>query len=345
MLEKRPQDQKEGELPPERVNFIKPFRCTSLDVCGPYGVKQGGRQTHKRWILLATCMSTRAVHLLSLKDMTTGTLINALVKLHNQFPGIELIYSDNGTNLKGASREIKDAVKAWNSEQINESLMSTGIEWKWSPPGSPHYGGVWERMVRSAKKHLKFVSEKDDLNIDVFETALSQVAAILNERPLTYASSNVNDFRVLSLSNFLYPYTITPSSTTILPPIPTGGDHLRGSWHEVRQLAAIFKDRWHDEYLKSLMPRTKWHQSKPNLYIGQIVLLVDEQEPRRDWKLAPVDKILSEDSHHVRRVRVTTADRKTFERHVTKLVPLELDHEDEKHEGRDPIVTRSKSNR
>ena len=341
-LEKRPQNQKEGELPPERVNFIKPFRCTSIDVCGPYGVKQGGRQTHKRWVLLATCMSTRAVQLLPLKDMTTGTLINALIKLHNQFPGIELIYSDNGTNFRGASREIKEAVKAWNSEQINENLMSKGIEWKWSPPNSPHYGGVWERLVRSAKKHLKFVLEKDDLNIDVFETALSQVAAILNDRPLTYASSDVNDMRVLSPSNFLYPYTITPSSTTILAPIPTGGDHLRGSWRDVRRLAATFQSRWHDEYLRTLMPRTKWHHSKLNLYIGQIVLLVDEQEPRRGWRIARVIKILSEDTNHVRRVLVTTADKKTFERHVTKLVPLELDHEDERHEGRDPIVTRSK---
>ena len=338
--EKQAQPQKEGELPPERVNFTKPFRCTAVDACGPWGVKQGGRQTHKRWVLVASCMSTRAVSLLPLKDMTTGTVINALIKLHNQFPGIELIYSDNGTNFRGASREIRDAVRAWNSEQINENLMSKGIEWKWSPPNSPHFGGVWERIVRSAKRHLKFVLDQEDLNIDVFETALSQVSAILNSRPLTYASSDINEMRVLSPSDFLYPYTITPSSTTILPPIPAGGDHLRGTWREVRRLATIFQDRWQNEYLKMLMSRTKWKKSNPNLYIGQIVLLVDEQEPRRDWKLARVDKILSEDENHVRRVVVTTADKKSFERHVTKLVALELDQAEETEER---VVTRSQS--
>ena len=340
--EKQPQPQKEGELPPERVNFTKPFRCTAIDACGPWGVKQGGRQSHKRWVLVASCMSTRAVSLLPLKDMTTGTVINALIKLHNQFPGIELIYSDNGMNFRGASREIREAVKAWNSEQINESLMSKGIEWKWSPPNSPHFGGVWERIVRSAKRHLKFILEQEDLNIDVFETALSQVSAILNSRPLTYASSDINEMRVLSPSNFLYPYTITPSSSTILPPIPAGGDHLRGTWREVRRLATIFQDRWQTEYLKTLMPRTKWKKSNPNLYIGQIVLLVDEQEPRRDWKLARVDKILSQDENHVRRVIVTTADKKSFERHVTKLVALELDQEEET-ENQERVVTRSQS--
>ena len=345
--EKPSQPQKEGELPPERVNFTKPFRCTAIDACGPWAVRQGGRQTHKRWVLVASCMSTRAVSLLPLKDMTTSTLINALIKLHNQFPGIELIYSDNGTNFQGASREIKDAVNAWNADQINESLMSKGIEWKWSPPNSPHFGGIWERIVRSAKRHLKFILEQDNLNIDVFETALSQVAAILNSRPLTYASSDINEMRVLSPSDFLYPYTITPSSTTILPPIPAGGDHLRGTWREVRRLATIFQERWKEEYLKTLLPRTKWLKSNPNLYVGQLVLLMDEQEPRKDWRIARVDEILSADKNHVRRVRVTTADRKSFERHVTKLVALELDQEDEKapseRDDREKIVTRSQS--
>ena len=74
---------------------------------------------------------------------------------------------------------------------------------------------------------------------------------------------------------------------------------------------------------------------------------MDEQEPRKDWRIARVDEILSADKNHVRRVRVTTADRKSFERHVTKLVALELDQEDEKapseRDDREKIVTRSQS--
>ena len=325
--EKRPSPQKLGDLPIERVNFIKPFRCTAIDVFGPYGVKNGGRATHKRWVLLSTCLATRAISLLPLKDMSTPTLINALIKLHNMFPGIELIYSDNGTNMRGASREIKEAVKAWNSEQINESLLAEGIEWKWSPPNCPHFGGIWERLVRSSKRHLKFVLEIENLELDTFETALSQVAAILNNRPLTHASPEIDDMRVLTPANFLYPYTITPSSTTLLPPIPSGGDHMRGAWRDVRRIANLFNERWQKEYLATLQSRSKWQQSTPNFYVGQLVLIVDDQEPRRDWKIARVDKIVSEDSH-VRRVVVTTADRKSYERHVSKLVILELDQEE-----------------
>ena len=219
--DKLPTPQRQGELPSARVNYVKPFQNTGIDIMGPFAVKHGGRGSCKRWVLLSTCMPTRAISLLPVKDMSTPTLINALIKLHNQFPGIEAIYSDNGSNFKGASREIKEAVNSWNKELINEELMSKGITWNFGPPNAPHTGGVWERLVKSAKRHLKFILESEPLDYDTFETALSQVAAILNDRPLTYASSDINDMRTLSPNNFLYPYLITHSSSTILPPIPS----------------------------------------------------------------------------------------------------------------------------
>ena len=325
--DKPPIAQKQGDLPHARVNYVKPFQNTGIDVMGPFTVKHGGRGSCKRWVLLSTCMATRAISLLPLKDMSTPTFINALIKLHNQFPGIEVIFSDQGSNFKGASREIKDAVANWNSEQINENMMAKGIVWNFGPPNAPHTGGVWERLVRSAKRHLKFILETEPLDYDTFETALTQVSAILNNRPLTHATNDINDMRTLSPANFLYPYMITPSSTTILPPIPADGDHLRGSWRDVRRLSTLFADRWRHEYLTTLLPQTKWKKTAPNLYVGQLVLMVDDAFSRHNWKLAKVEELLSDDKNHIRRVIVSTADKKRFERHVQALIPLELDQE------------------
>ena len=325
--DKIPVPQKEGNLPLERVTLVKPFRASGIDVFGPFGVKHGGRATHKRLVLLVTCLATRAISLLPLKDMSTPTLINALIKFHNLFPGLEVLYSDNGTNFKGASKEIKDAIKAWNNDQVSDELLLKGIEWKWGPPHCPHFGGVWERLVRSAKRHLKFLFEKENLNLDTFETALTQVSAILNTRPLTQASTDINDMQTLCPANFIYPYTITPSSTTILPPIPSRGDFLRAAWRDVRRLAEEFRQRWHQEYLQTLLPRTKWRKSAPKLHQGQMVLLVDEQ-PRDEWRIARILKCVLEDETHGRRYTVRTADNKIFERHHQHLVPLELECEE-----------------
>ena len=332
-LDKAPVPQKEGPLPRDRIELVKPFKATGIDVLGPIGVKMGNRATHKRWVLLLTCMATRAISLQPLKDMSTPTLINALVKFHNTFPGLEIIYSDNGSNFKGACREIKEAVSAWNRQQIHEELRVQGVEWVWGPPNSPHWGGVYERLVRSAKRHLKFLLERDYLPIDTFETALTQVTSILNSRPLTYASTDVDDMRVLSPANFLYPYMITPASCTIFPSTPADGDRMRSSWRDVRRLADEFVDRWRKEYVATLLQRTKWRNTTKSPYEGQLVVITDEATPRDKWKVARIDEVLSTDKNHVRRVRLTTAEGKSYERHLNKIIPLELEVGEEEEKG------------
>lgn len=59
----RPQQPKMGQLPPERVTpYIRPFTYTGVDLAGTYLVNIGRRQ-EKRWIVLFTCMTVRAIHL------------------------------------------------------------------------------------------------------------------------------------------------------------------------------------------------------------------------------------------------------------------------------------------
>ena len=58
--------------------------------------------------------------------------------------------------------------------------------------------------------------------------------------------------------------------------------------------------------------------------------MVDELTPRDKWKIARIDRVISEDKNHVRRVGLTTAEGKYFERHLSKVVPLEMEIEEEK---------------
>ena len=327
-LEKRPSPQKMGELPRERLQYIRPFRTTCADLTGDYRVKiPGSRASHKRYVLLCACMTTRAVWLFSLRDLTTGVLINALTKLANMFPGVETVHSDCGSNFMGAKRENEIATAEWNEAQVNEALVVQGITWTQSPPHAHFFGGVYERLIGSTKKHLRHLFTRDTTDLEVFEVTLSRVSAILNGRPLTYASNNIDDFRCLSPNNFLYPHVITPAWATIAPPIPASGDNLRGTWRDVRRLSNEFEKLWYSDYLPTLRPYAKWRTSVPDLTIGQLVLLPDKNLPRHHWRMARVDKILSEGSH-VRRVIVKTADKRSYERHVNSLIPLELDGEE-----------------
>ena len=55
------QNQKMADLPPERVTPAPPFTYTGMDVLGPFYIKEG-RKKLKRWGLIFTCLSSRAIH-------------------------------------------------------------------------------------------------------------------------------------------------------------------------------------------------------------------------------------------------------------------------------------------
>ena len=61
---------------------------------------------------------------------------------------------------------------------------------------------------------------------------------------------------------------------------------------------------------------------------GDLVLVVDEQQPRSMWKLARVINAEAEVDQHVRKATVKTADKKTLLRDRESLVLLEMDSEE-----------------
>uniref|UniRef100_A0A182HYX5 Uncharacterized protein n=1 Tax=Anopheles arabiensis TaxID=7173 RepID=A0A182HYX5_ANOAR len=64
------------------------------------------------------------------------------------------IVSDRGTNFVGANRELQEGLKDINMSKIVEELNLTSVKWTFNPPGAPHFGGAWERVVQSVKKTL-----------------------------------------------------------------------------------------------------------------------------------------------------------------------------------------------
>ena len=53
------------------------------------------------------------------------------------------------------------------------------------PEHAPHFGGLWEAVVKSFKRHLRRVVGGIRLTFVELTTTLAQVEACLNSRPLT----------------------------------------------------------------------------------------------------------------------------------------------------------------
>ena len=101
--------------------------------------------------------------------------------------------SDNGTNFVGASNEIRQLhVDQIDKDKVQFFTSNKGIKRHWNPLASPHFGGVFERMIKSSKRAIKAVMGNADVNDRELQTAFT-VLSLMNSRPLTQVSGDPNN--------------------------------------------------------------------------------------------------------------------------------------------------------
>ncbi|MED6272574.1 hypothetical protein CHARACLAT_031731 [Characodon lateralis] len=59
--------------------------------------------------------------------------------------GVKL--SISGQTMEPILLELRKALVALDHKQIQDTLISTGVEWSFNPPAGSHYGGVWEHST------------------------------------------------------------------------------------------------------------------------------------------------------------------------------------------------------
>lgn len=156
----RPVEQKMADLPAGRLAAHEPpFSYVGVDYFGPIEVKQG-RSMVKRYGVVFTCLAIRAVHLEKADSLDTDSCINAIMRFISRRGPVKEIRSDNGTNFVGAEREMRKEIDKWNQAKIHESMLQRGIDWVFNPPSGSHFGGVWERQIRTIRKIMCSVAKE-----------------------------------------------------------------------------------------------------------------------------------------------------------------------------------------
>lgn len=133
-----------GNLPLARTQMVtKPFLHTGTDLAGPIQLKMSnlrGCKTQKGYIVIFICLSTRAVHIEVVTDLSAEAFIAAFKRLIGRRGNVATLYSDNGTNFVGASKilelENKQAVDKYN-EDIQKQLLKFSTQFKFNPAASP----------------------------------------------------------------------------------------------------------------------------------------------------------------------------------------------------------------
>ena len=125
--------------------------------------------------------------------LDTDSFLNAFSRMVGRRGKPEELFSDKGTNFNGADAELKSLVKELDENKIKQSIANKGIAWNFNPPLAPHFGGVHETMIKSAKKAIKAILGKADINDEELTTVKIAAEGLINSRPLTYQSGNPAD--------------------------------------------------------------------------------------------------------------------------------------------------------
>ena len=316
-----PENQKMADLPEDRVQDGEtPFTRTGVDFFGNFYVKRG-RSRVKKYGVLFTCLATRAVHIEVADSMSTDSFICALRRFVSRRGDVRVLRSDRGTNFTGADRELRDEVRKLRekNDRIQRAALDMKIDWKFNPPHASHFGGAWERQIRTVRKILNALLTEQAFTDETLHTLLCEVECIMNNRPLTPVSADHRDELPLTPNHLLHLRCIhLPSSDT-----PGDGDLAgRRHWKQAAYLADQFWRRWRREYLPLLQERAgRCTRSTTNLKPGDIVLLVDDTVPRGTWPLGRVEAARRGSDGRVRSVHVRVRGT-TYERPVNKVVKI-----------------------
>lgn len=300
-----PEIQLMGQLPRVRLEYgVPPFTYCGVDYFGPMEIVVG-RRREKRYGVLFTCMTCRAVHLEVAASLSTDVFLMAWRRFVSRRGVPKEMISDNGTNFRGADSELARAKLELIDDDVKTAVAIRGVVWKFIPPGSPHFGGCWERLVRSVKNSLNVtLRNRRPPTDELLHTLIVEAENVVNSRPLTELPMDHCDDDVITPNHLL----IGRSSADA--PVGKFDDNdliLRKQWRASQRLADVFWTIWVRSYLPSLTLRPKWQKMGRKLSIGDVVLIADANEPRNSWPRGVIDRVYPGGDGSVRVVDVRTA--------------------------------------
>uniref|UniRef100_A0A2M3ZA50 Putative bel-2 cq-i n=1 Tax=Anopheles braziliensis TaxID=58242 RepID=A0A2M3ZA50_9DIPT len=279
-----------------------------------------GKRVEKRWGALFMCLTTRAIHVELVHTLNTSSCILAIRRfIARRGKPIELI-SDCGTNFIGASRELKDALQEVDSSRLMEET-APNLRWVFNPPGAPHFGGSWERLIGSVKKALREMQLPRLPTDEVLLSTLIEVEFTVNSRPLTDVPIDLDSEPPLTPNHFLL-----GSFNGDKPHLPFDSDAatLRTSWLTSQRMADVFWKKWVREYLPTLTRRSKWVKRVQPVAVGDVVVIADDNLPRNHWPRGTVVDVVQARDGQVRRAIVQCANGQVYERPATKIAVLDV---------------------
>jgi hypothetical protein len=283
------------------------FQTTAIDCAGPLEVSQGPRRAPaKRYLLILTCVTYRAVNIQVLEDMSTDAFMLAMSRFFNAHARPKLIVSDNGSNFRKGNAVFQELFSNISDSFLRETYPN--IKWTFGPAYAPYFTGIVERMVQKSKSAINAILAGARFSEQQLLTAATIAANFINNYPLSYELSSADEPLALTPNDFLHGNKLRD----IAPNIPDTWDYAK-RYKYLQETMDSYWNRFHDEIVPDLQKFHRHPQDGEGLEPGDVVILLDKQR-RGEWALGRVmDSIRSKDGR-IRKVEIFHNGKKV-ERH------------------------------
>ena len=293
--------QEMGYIPAERLMPAPPFNASALDLFGPFYVRGEVQKktTGKAWGLILTDICCRAVHIEVVHGYSTEQFMLGLSRFAALRGWPSIIYSDPGSQLKGAEADLR---QIW--ESIDLTVLQTlgaqkGLKWSFGPTDGSWYQGTVESLIKTAKKAISLAVGNSRLSGPELLTVMTETANLINERPIGYIPSNDSVISVLTPNSLLL-----GRSTSINPGGYEPNPSLRSRVTLIQQVTDQFWQNWTRLYAPTLVNQSKWRSSDEPLRVDDVVMVMDSNLLKSEYRLARVHETIKSSDGRIRRVKV-----------------------------------------
>ena len=287
-----------SDLPDVRFDDSHPFASTGADYLGPllclpvYGGKDD--KLYKAYIVIYTCLSTRAVILEVVHNANTDTFLNSFRRFLSRRGCVSTMVSDNGGVF------LADETRRFAAER--------GIRWQFSLDCAPWFGGAWERLVASVKRCIKKVVGTKKLTYVELQTLVNEIELVLNNRPIGIDYEDDHE-DILTPNHLVFGRrleAINDVGEIKLLSEPTSNRTLVRRKRLIDTMLSHFWERWRKEYITSLRETQRISNGRHSekVSIGDVVIIYDDKQPRHLWKIAKVQNVITGRDGRVRGAEV-----------------------------------------
>ena len=322
--------QEMAPLPNQRVapqdNRVWPFYHTGIDAAGPFEVNLGrgtrrNQALHKRWFLIFTCSVYRCVHFELVSSLSSDAFLQAFSRFLARRPRPRHVNTDNGGNFEGGQSVIQDLMTNLQQKHAELAKEYSDITWSFNTPLSPHQGGHFERLIGSMKKSLAVtLPSAGPLKEEELNTCLIVCEGLLNSRPISFVSSDPDDFLPLTPAHFLMQAgyeDIAPVSG-----FKPSRQELCDRWLHIQHTMDRLWNRFIQEVVPHMNKMNAWTTCRKELQAGDVVVLL-ENKVRGIWPIGRITETYkNKQDGHVRRAKVL-CNGKLYDRSLARIMVIQ----------------------